>query len=231
MGSAFVESSRIYKHFIPLELAISFAPAKQMAKDEHLSVLTRGVEVWNRWREENIFIRPDLRNSDLLGIDLSGANLSWSNFNGANLNKATLIMTDLRRSTFGGANLQGANLARADLSKSDFTNADLGGASLRRTAISGTNFNGAILRGTDFSSAYMIQAVFANNDLSEAVGLDTVRYRGPSAIGIDTLYKSGGNIPLDFLRGGGVPEEFIASLPPLVGARHAIQSYSCFISY
>ena len=52
---------------------------------------------------------------------------------------------------------------------------------------------------------------------------------GPSTIGIDTIYKSKGNIPEVFLRGAGVPEDFIVYMRSLVGK--AIDFYSCFISY
>ena len=68
------------------------------------------------------------------------------------------------------------------------------------------------------------------NDLSETRGLDTVRHTAPSEIGIDTIYRSKGRIPLAFLRGAGVPEHFIEYIPSLV-APGAIQFYSCFISY
>ena len=49
---------------------------------------------------------------------------------------------------------------------------------------------------------------------------------GPSTIGIDTIYKSKGNIPEVFLRGRGVPEDFIVYMRSLVG--RAIDFYSCF---
>lgn len=60
-------------------------------------------------------------------------------------------------------------------------------------------------------------------------GLETVKHFGPSSIGIDTIYKSKGNIPEVFLRGAGVPEDFITYMRSLVGK--AIDFYSCFISY
>jgi hypothetical protein len=52
---------------------------------------------------------------------------------------------------------------------------------------------------------------------------------GPSTIGIDTIYKSGGKIPEVFLRGCGVPENFITFHKSLVNS--PIEFYSCFISY
>jgi len=52
---------------------------------------------------------------------------------------------------------------------------------------------------------------------------------GPSTIGIDTLFKSEGKIPDEFLREAGVPDDFVTFIPSFVG--QAIQFYSCFISY
>jgi hypothetical protein len=31
-----------------------------MANEEHLALLQQGVEVWNKWRNENFEIKPDL---------------------------------------------------------------------------------------------------------------------------------------------------------------------------
>ncbi|MCX7419999.1 MAG: hypothetical protein NT013_10735 [Planctomycetia bacterium] len=47
---------------------------------------------------------------------------------------------------------------------------------------------------------------------------------------MDTLYRSQGKIPEDFLRGCGVPEDFITYLPSLIGTMQPIQYQSCFIS-
>ncbi len=58
-----------------------------------------------------------------------------------------------------------------------------------------------------------------------------MEHQGPSTIGIDTLYQSGGKIPEAFLRGCGVPDSLIEYIPSLIGAMEPIQFYSCFISY
>jgi TIR domain len=50
-----------------------------------------------------------------------------------------------------------------------------------------------------------------------------------SWVSIDTIYRSGGNIPEIFLRGCGVPEGFIIYMRSLTA--NPIQFYSCFISY
>ena len=56
-----------------------------------------------------------------------------------------------------------------------------------------------------------------------------MRHDGPSTIGVDTIYRSQGKIPEVFLRGAGLPDEFIAYIGSLVG--RPIEFYSCFISY
>lgn len=41
-----------------------------MANPEHVAILKSGVEEWNRWREENPGIRPDLEGADLGAFDI-----------------------------------------------------------------------------------------------------------------------------------------------------------------
>ena len=85
------------------------------------------------------------------------------------------------------------------------------------------------LANTDFTNAYVGFTTFGSNDLSAAKGLDKLGHIVFSFIGIDTIYRSKGNIPEVFLRGCGVPEDFIVYMRSLVGK--PIEFYSCFISY
>ena len=220
-----------------------------MANPEHLKILKQGVEQWNKWRREHSEVGPDLSAADLRRMNLSrahfrGADLGNANLSGANLHQANLSVADLRR-----ADLRGANLRRADLDGAYLGKANLGGANLSAAGLNGTNLSAAslsrtdlhvaYLRGTnlrganvaeaDFTEAFADRTHFADVDLSVAKGLETVRHRGPSTIGIDTIYKSGGKIPEIFLRGCGVPDEFIAYIGSMVG--RPIEFYSCFISY
>lgn len=54
-------------------------------------------------------------------------------------------------------------------------------------------------------------------------------HQGPSTVGIDTIYRSKGNIPESFLRGAGVPDNFIEYMHSLTG--QVVEYSSCFISY
>ena len=60
-------------------------------------------------------------------------------------------------------------------------------------------------------------------------GLKLVRHIGPSYIGVGTLLHSIGQVPDAFLRGCGVPENFIAYMKSLT--MNPIEYFSCFISY
>jgi hypothetical protein len=82
---------------------------------------------------------------------------------------------------------------------------------------------------TKFNAAIMSVTSLGRLDLSKCVGLDTVQHYGPSTVGIDTIYTSKGRIPHQFLRGAGVPDDFIEYIASLTGA--ALDYYSCFISY
>ncbi|AOS83919.1 hypothetical protein BIU88_07000 [Chlorobaculum limnaeum] len=185
-----------------------------MANPEHLAILKQGVEAWNKWREENPDIEPDLINADIWGMKLCGINLHK-----ANLWKAKLHRTDLTGADLSEANLEGANLFLAKL-----VSANLWGAVLWESNLSYARLSEAIL-----SYATASLTVFGNVDLSTVKGLETISHSYPSTIGIDTLYRSKGNIPESFLRGCGVPDQMIEYARSLTAT--PIQYYSCFISY
>jgi hypothetical protein len=178
----------------------------------------------------------NLREANLSGSNLSGSNLSGANLSGADLGGAYLIEANLSGANLSGADLSGgylieANLSGADLGGVDLIEANLSGANLSGADLRGANLKRANLKGADFRGARCWGTQFADIDLSEAVGLELVQHQGPSTVGIDTLFRSKGNIPEVFLRGCGVPESVIVNRFALIGAMEPIQFYSCFISY
>jgi len=150
---------------------------------------------------------PDLVN--LEGSDLSGADLSGTTLYRARLCKADLSGADLRHCDLSRADLSGANLAKADLAHANLTE--------------------ATLDGTNLTECVFFYTVLADVNLARVEGLTTTHIDGPLIINIDTLYRSEGTIPESFLRGCGLPEEFIRQMPHLL--KHPIPFYSCFISY
>ena len=115
--------------------------------------------------------------------------------------------------------------------KSDLTRASLTRANLRGAFLNGANLTWAIVDNADFTDAKVAGTIFGNNDLSNARGLEFVQHYGPSHISIDTFYESAGNIPEQFLRGCGIPDDFITFIPSHFKIKQSIQFYSCFISF
>jgi hypothetical protein len=119
------------------------------------------------------------------------------------------IHPDLHGVGLTSKQLNGVNLAKADLTGANLAQAALIEANLFRANLTGANLREADLAEVDLSNAVMGWTILGDVDLSLVLGLETVRHAGPSTIGVDTLYHSQGNIPEVFLRGAGVPEDFI----------------------
>ena len=182
-----------------------------------------GVREWNQRRESGVKI-PELSGVDLSGVDLSGAVLFDSQLSGADLEGAFLIGADLTGADLAGALLHGANLEDTRLGFTGLDSADLSFANFTNAELFDTG-----LRGADFEDAVCLSTKFANVDLSEAKGLESINHLGPSTLGIDTVFRSKGKIPDAFLRGCGVPETLITFHRSLTGA--ALEFHSCFISF
>ncbi len=99
-----------------------------MAVAKHLDILKQGVSVWNRWRSENLRIRPVLTGARLEGRDFSGVNFLKTNLSGARLSGATFREANLRYTDFSGCDLRDADFTDAHLMLADLTGADLTGA-------------------------------------------------------------------------------------------------------
>ena len=200
----------------------------------------------------------DLSFSDLSYATLGLADLRKADLSRASFYHADLGLADLREAEFHNfdiaqhyddgedhyfcedASFSQANLRHAKLNHLDFTRVSLTNADLRNTNLceailagdlKGANLDGAKLNGTDFTMAFLNKTILGDVDLSMAIGLESAIHSGPSTLGVDTLYRSSGKIPDRFLRGCGVPDDFIAFIPSHFGIQQAIQFYSCFISY
>jgi uncharacterized protein YjbI with pentapeptide repeats len=210
-----------------------------MANPEHIAILKQGVEQWNKWRDENPELCPNLAEAIFDDTNLNWANLRSANLSRARFKRAHLVCADLWRANLEYANLREAvlrkanltetNLGQADLSWAILVAANLNGALLNRANLFRADFWKANLNRADFTKAELTETNLGDVDLSTAIGLEATRHEGPSTIGIDTFYKSGGKIPEAFLCGCGVPNEFITYISSMVG--RPIEYYSCFISY
>jgi len=209
-----------------------------MTRDKAIKLLKggpEGIAEWNRRRASGgahtylggaNLSEVDLRGADLSRAALTGANLGGADLIGANLGAANLVRANLVR-----ANLSAAKLSRAILAGADLSLADLSLADLSRAVLNEADLSRADLSGAKRDGARCYYTTFADLDLSKTEGLDSIQHGGPSTIGIDTLFQSRGKIPEVFLRGCGVPDSLIQSLPLILHSMEPIQFYSCFISY
>jgi uncharacterized protein YjbI with pentapeptide repeats len=134
-----------------------------MAQDEHLKLISKAIEkqditIWNKWRQDNPDITPDLSGTDLRRANLKkaafqgvifkdanlrGTDLSWANLSGADLDKTNLIRTNLSAANLTEANFSGANLSEANLSEANLSEANLSEALLLGALLVGTDLNKA----------------------------------------------------------------------------------------
>ena len=225
-----------------------------MANRNHVKILRSGVKYWNKWREENPKIIPNLSEVNLINADLSKANLSRTILNHAVLSEAKLIdadlteadlsdshlyftdcsnaklihaqlsQADLKYAKFHNAQLVKANLDWANLTQADLSHADLNEASFYATILVETD-----LTDTLWDGATLFFTILSDLDFSTAKGIDTVHHLGPSHVSLSTLLKNSGKVSNSFWRGCGVPDDVIDYLPSFT--QQPFQYESCFISY
>lgn len=136
-----------------------------MANEEQLAILKQGVEVWNEWREKNLYIKLDLSGQNFSLAILRNANLSGIELQSTDLRVADLMNTTLIGVNLRNANLRYANLDSADLHDSNLSGADVFATNLHRTDLHNATLNNAILRSVDLSDANLRQAKLHNVDL------------------------------------------------------------------
>jgi uncharacterized protein YjbI with pentapeptide repeats len=236
---------------VGVRVAILRTMGERMANQEHLAILKKGVEAWNRWRVSNPAVKPELSSADLHGAVLEGANLKWaslpnSNFMGADLTSAVLdganfeaanlsasrldqasmmgsnfVAAILVKTVFRGARFVGANLSNADLSGADLWGADIFDTDMRNADLSEATFRDAILDNVDVS-----RATLARTDMVQAtfrnVSLGSVDIQ--SVKGLESVrHLAPSMVGLDtiYLSNGNVPEKFLRG----IGAPDAFITY------
>lgn|ERR1044072_4968655 len=210
-----------------------------MKNEEHLKLLKKDTDSWNEWREssreEKIdFSHANFRGMNLYGVDFSEVNLRQADFSNANVRSAIFDNADLTGARLVEVCLSRASFYQSKLRNVRFLKADLSGAYMEEadfkySTLDEVNFSFARLDGVDFTDTNIGWTTFGYTDLSTIKGLETVRHLGPSIVGVETLYKSQGQIPETFLRGVGLPDDFVTYAHSIVGK--AIEFQSCFISY
>ncbi|MBE8968466.1 pentapeptide repeat-containing protein [Nostocales cyanobacterium LEGE 12452] len=143
-----------------------------MANEEHIKILRKGVEAWNKWRNKNPDIIPDLS-----GKVTHYWSLKEADFKGLKINLGSYPLTDksskLLPRNLTNINFSKANLARADLSQlklieANLSNSNLSGANLNDTDLTDANLTNADITGALINGAILIRANLSNADLSGA---------------------------------------------------------------
>lgn len=207
-----------------------------MANPEHVAIVRQGADAIDDWyREHETMLadsdgtrhrsRPilDLAEADLDGLELYGADLVQ-----ADLTHATLRSANLDSSTLTGAVLRLASLQGAILINTDLRVANLQEANLSDAELQSANFRGATLDAATFRNVTLYETVFASTNLTGVIGLESALHLGPSTLDHRVLVRSG-ELPIEFLRGVGLPDEVIEFYRAQYGK--PIQYFSSFISY
>ena len=159
---------------------VSLGEVGYTANKQHLALLKRGADVWNRWREENRAIKPVLSGIDLNlegCIDLSDYNLEKADLQGvsgneiqfsrAKLNWADLSGAVLRLANFENATMIGTKLLNAELTSAHFHSTQLQGADLSQANLERVTLTATHLMQTNLSGANLTQADLSYSVLSE----------------------------------------------------------------
>jgi uncharacterized protein YjbI with pentapeptide repeats len=141
---------------------------KLVANQKHIGLLRRGVAVWNRWRESEPLVTPDLAGAsfpkaNLMGAFLNGASLDGAGFRDAVLYGAHLISASCRAINFRGAILHGAKCQNADLTGATINKANLNRADLEGALLCGANLAKASFIGTKLCRANLTEADLTNS--------------------------------------------------------------------
>src|SRR5919199_3527279 len=166
---------------------VSLGEVSYTANKQHLALLKRGADVWNRWREENPAIQPILSRIDLSlegCTDMSNYNLEQANLQGvsgseiqfcrAKLSRADLSGAVLRLANFENATMIGTKLLNAELTEAHFHSAhlqgaDLSQANLERATLIGTHLMQTNLSGANLTQADLRYSVMSATNLEKAI--------------------------------------------------------------
>jgi len=147
-----------------------------MISENHITVIEKGTDAWNSWRDKNPHIKPLLRGERLGNLHASGVNfrdtdLSNASMEGANLIEADLSNSNLFHADLGGANLLRAKLINANLQKTYFCNrykSTIYGLETHENVISYEHYRSASLREANLSNADLSEADLCHVDLTDA---------------------------------------------------------------
>ncbi|WP_052055921.1 pentapeptide repeat-containing protein [Myxosarcina sp. GI1] len=139
---------------------------------QHYRLLKRGAKVWNKWREKNPDIIPQLAGAKLETLALDGMNLDKADLRGVELRNLSC-----RNSFYRSANLQGAFISEVDFSNSQFRGANFSHGEICKSYFNQTDLKKANFEGVRASNIQMKNATCTEASFINA-NLDNVRVFG-----------------------------------------------------
>ncbi len=139
-----------------------------MANHKHVEILFQGVDAWNRWREQDADIIPNLSGSNLHKANLAHANLRQTDLRKTDLRQANLVEADLFKADLRNANLRGVNAISSDLKGANMSGAHLISMDLSRADLQGADMRGVRLDGSDLYEANLKESNLSDANLSNA---------------------------------------------------------------
>ncbi len=144
-----------------------------MANEQHVGIIKKGPEAWNRWRDENPAEAIDLSEADLRGVVLTKVNLKEADLKGAKLQ-----FSNLAGALMAGANLERARLQEVNLQGAQLENANVKNCNLMESNLQSANFQNADIQGSQFNEDVMFaQANLKGANLSDASGLNVMQIK------------------------------------------------------
>jgi uncharacterized protein YjbI with pentapeptide repeats len=168
-----------------------------MANQKHLDILSKGVEAWNRWREDNPTVQPDFSGATFSRVDVSDLNFNNANFSNSDFSNARFSNPFLIKTDFTNAILRGASIRYAQMGGAILSGADLSGANLTRSSLNRALLIGATLNDTTLSYGACQEADFTNAKLIGAQ-LGLVNLHRATLVGANL---SGANLAMTNLTG------------------------------
>lgn len=166
-----------------------------MAIQKHLDILSKGIDFWNKWRDDHPDIRPDFSKSGVPGIlfrekygytptkkasikrargvpkEKSNRKKRIINFSGVNFRHSIM-----EAAYFPDANFNGSDFYEADLSRANLSNADLSFCNFRKAYMAGTDLSGAKLLSCNLNRANLVHANLKGARIEDCVVFGTAAW-------------------------------------------------------
>lgn len=138
-----------------------------MAIKEHVEILKQGIRKWNKWRDENPGISPDLSGVNFYDI-FQGTNNIYDipSVIGANFDRCNLRNSEMRDREFTRCTFNDTQLHMSDCCYANFLGCTFNDAQMRLLRIGSTSFYDCIISCCDFSYSSAENTKFRNCKIS-----------------------------------------------------------------